>query len=77
MELRVFLESIPEDDSRMIRALIKDYVRPLSMLANYYTSTKHTVRVRESEFDTVVEAAKHDGVLEFINDVIKSHQTLD
>lgn len=77
MELDIFLESIPEEDSRMIKALIKDYVRPLTMLANYYISTRYPTRVRGSEFDTVVDAAKHDGVLEFVNDVITSKQRLE
>lgn len=77
MELENFLNTINEQDSKEIKALIKDYVRPLSVLANYYLSTKYTKRVADNEFNTIVDSAKYDGVLEFVSDIIATQQKLE
>ena len=77
MELDVLLSSLKDEDSNKIKVLLKEYVKPLSILTNFILTTKTSERLAENEYQTIVRAAKYDGVVELILDIGLLAKTLE
>lgn len=66
MHTKDLLGSIDKKDAEAIQVLLKEYVKPLTILTNFILTRNYKNRVGENEFTTVINAAKYDGVLDFM-----------
>ena len=77
MELESFLQALPEQTNKDIRVLLEKYVNPLSVLVNFILTSENLSRVSEDEFQTVVAAAKYDGVIDLMVKLQEHSETIN